>query len=199
MPKQKFYNIGAIYFSDKLRREMSQLLNFPCTLVEAPMGYGKTTAVREYLKSTDAHVLWHQVYDGSITGFWITFSSLFRELDPGRSANLEQLGFPNDSVTMQEALRLIEKIKISTKTVLVIDDYHLLNATDVSSFVWFLAVNEIDHLHIVLTARFIEHLKIEELSLKGYLYHIEKEVFELTPNEITEYYKLCGIILLPQR
>ena len=195
MPKQKGYNSRVIYLTDKLRRQMSQLLNFPCTLVEAPMGYGKTTAVREYLKSTDARVLWHRVYDSSVTGFWITFSRLFLELDPGRSEDLERLGFPNDSVSMQEALKLIEEIEIPAETVLVIDDYHLISATDVSSFIWFLVVNEIDHLHIVLTARFVERLRIEELFLKGYLYHIEKEIFELKPNEIMEYYKLCGLSL----
>lgn len=195
MPRQKNYNTQAIYFTDKLRAQMAQLLNFPCTLVEAPMGYGKTTAVREYLKGTDAHVLWHRVYDGSVSGFWITFSRLFRELDRDRSEDLERLGFPNDSVSMQEALKLIEEIEFPAETVLVIDDYHLISATDVSSFIWFLVVNEVDHLHIVLTARYVERLRIEELSLKGYLHHLEKEIFELTPNEITEYYKLCGISL----
>lgn len=174
---------------------MAQFLNFPCTLVEAPMGYGKTTAVRECLKDTEAHVLWHRAYDDSVSGFWITFSRLFRELDSSRSADLEQLGFPNDSVSMQEALKMLQEIELPPETVLVIDDYHLISATDVSSFIWFLVVNEIDHLHIVLTARFVERLKIEELSLKGYLYHIEKEIFELAPNEIMEYFKLCGISL----
>ena len=197
MPKQKAHNTRAIYFTDKLRSEMVQLLNFPCTLVEAPMGYGKTTAVREYLKSTDAHVLWHRVYDDSVTGFWFTFCRLFRELDASRSADLEQLGFPNDSVSVQEALKLIEEIELPGETVLVIDDYHLISATDVSRFIWFLVVNEIDHLHIVLTARFVERLRIEELSLKGYLHYIEKEIFELMPGEIMEYYKLCGISLRP--
>ncbi|MEN6315911.1 MAG: LuxR C-terminal-related transcriptional regulator [Clostridiaceae bacterium] len=195
MPKQKVYNTRAIYFTDKLKCQMAQILNFPCTLVEAPMGYGKTTAVREYLKSTDAHVLWHRVYDGSVSGFWITFSRLFCELDSNRSADLERLGFPSDSVSMQEALKMIEEIELPSETVLVIDDYHLLSATDVGSFIWFLVVNEVDHLHIVLTARFVERLRIDELSLKGYLCHIEKEIFELTPKEIMEYYKLCGISL----
>ncbi|MGE4485806.1 MAG: LuxR C-terminal-related transcriptional regulator [Oscillospiraceae bacterium] len=195
MPRQKKHNTQAIYYTDKLRRQMAQLLNFPCTLVEAPMGYGKTTAVREYLKASDAHVLWHRVYDDSISGFWITFSRLFQALDRDRSEDLKRLGYPNDSVSMQEALKIIEEIQFPAETVLVIDDYHLISATDVSSFIWFLVVNEIDHFHIVLTARFVEHLKIEELSLKGYLYHIEKEIFELTPSEITEYFKLCGISL----
>ena len=195
MPRQKNYNPQAIYFADKLRHQMAQLLNFPCTLVEAPMGYGKTTAVRECLKDTGAHVLWHRVYDDSVSGFWTTFSRLFCELDSNCSKNLEQLGFPNDSVSMQEALRILEEVELPSETVLVIDDYHLISATDVSSFIWFLVVNEIDYLHIVLTARFVERLKTEELSLKGYLYHIEKETFELAPNEIAEYFKLCGISL----
>lgn len=195
MPKQKIYDTRAIYFTEKLKRQMSQLLHYPCTLVEAPMGYGKTTAVREYLKKNNANVLWHRVYDSSVTGFWITFSRLFFQLSATCSAKLEQLGFPNDSVSMQEALKFITEIELPGETVLVIDDYHLLSATEVSNFIWFLIVNEIDHLHIVLTARFVERLKAEELSLKGYLYHIEKEDLELNSNEISEYYKLCGISL----
>lgn len=196
MPRQKSYNTRAIYFTERLKSQMAQLLNFPCTLVEAPMGYGKTTAVREYLKGTDAQVLWHRVYDGSVSGFWITFSRLFTELDQERSKNLELLGFPNDSVSMQEALKLIGGMELPEETAIVIDDYHLLSATEVSSFLRFLVINEIEHLHIILTARFVEFLSIEELFLKGYLYHIAKETFELTPDEIMEYYKLCGVTLL---
>lgn len=195
MAVAKRYNQKALYFSDELKRKLDNIFEYPLTIVEAPMGYGKTTSVREYLKSTDASVLWHRVYDSSVSGFWITFSRLLQELDLGRSVDLERLGFPNDSVSMQEALKMIEEIELPAETVLVIDDYHLISATDVSSFVWFLVVNEIDHLHIVLTTRFVERLRIEELSLKGYLNHIEKEIFELTPNQIMKYYKLCGISL----
>lgn len=195
MPIAKRYNQKALYFSDKLREGLDNIFVYPLTIVEAPMGYGKTTAVREYLNKTDANVLWQRIYDSSITGFWSAFCRLFSKLDADRSHNLEQLGFPNDSVSLQEALKLIEDIKLSKKNVLVIDDYHLLSGTEVGSFIKFLVVNEIDNLHIVLSARFIELLSIEELSLKGYLCHITNETFELMPNEIIKYYKLCGINL----
>lgn len=161
------------------------------------MGYGKTTAVREYLKGTDARVLWQRIYDGSATGFWTALCRLLREVDAERAESLEQLGFPNDSVTTQEALKLIGEMALSEETVLVLDDYHLVSATDVSGFIHFLIVSEIEHLHIILTARFVERFRIEELSLKGYLYHIEKEFFELAPGEIADYYKLCGVSLRP--
>ena len=42
------------YFSDRLKRKLDQLRAFSAALVEAPSGYGKTTAVREHLKSLAA-------------------------------------------------------------------------------------------------------------------------------------------------
>lgn len=198
MPKQRTFNTRALYFTDKLQRQLAQIMDYPCTLVEAPMGYGKTTAVREYLKGSDVRILWQRIYDDSVTGFWMAFCRLFRDLDTERAESLAQLGFPNDSVTMQEALRLIGEMALPNETVLVLDDYHLVSATDVSGFIRFLIIGEVERLHIVLTARFVERFQIEELSLKGYLYHIGKEFFELMPGEIAEYYRLCGVSLRPE-
>jgi LuxR family transcriptional regulator, maltose regulon positive regulatory protein len=62
-------------------------------------------------------------------------------------------------------------------------------------FIEFIVVNEIDNLHIVLAARFIDLPSMEELSLKGHLFHITKETFELMTEEMIKYYKLCGISL----
>ena len=33
MPKQKSYNTRVIYFTDRLKQRMAQLLDYPCTLV----------------------------------------------------------------------------------------------------------------------------------------------------------------------
>ena len=37
------------YFSDSLKRKLARLRAFPAAVVEAPSGYGKTTALRDYL------------------------------------------------------------------------------------------------------------------------------------------------------
>ena len=174
---------------------MDGIFDYPLTVVEAPMGYGKTTAVREYLNKTDAHVLWQMVYDNSPIGFWLRFSHLFAKLSEDSSQSLLQLGLPSDSVLMQEALKIIEGTELPAQTVLVIDDYHLIESTEVNRFIELLAINEITNLHIVLTARFTELQSREELALKGYLHHITKETFEFAPKEIAEYYKACGISL----
>ena len=116
MRKSEQYNTRDLYFSERITNAMRQIPDYPLTIVEAPMGYGKTTAVRERLKNTGAHVLWQKVNDSSTNSYWRGFGSLFGEFDDYRSQSLVQLGFPNDSVSRQEAFNIIEEIKLPAQT-----------------------------------------------------------------------------------
>jgi LuxR family maltose regulon positive regulatory protein len=185
-------NMRRIYFPERITQAMLSVFDYPLVLVEAPMGYGKTTAVREHLSKTAGKLLWLRIYDSSNNSFWNEFCNLFAELDVEVPANLVQLGVPNDNTSRQDAVKLLEEIVLPEKTVLVIDDYHLIGGTNVDSFMEFLAVNKIENFHIVLVARFSELPNREELLLKGYINYITKETFEFQPKEIKNYYKLCG-------
>ncbi|MEN6325192.1 MAG: LuxR C-terminal-related transcriptional regulator [Syntrophomonas sp.] len=195
MSKPRQYNPKYLYFSDRITAAMDGIFDHPLTIVEAPMGYGKTTAVREYLNNAGVSILWQRVYDSSTSNFWYGFSRLFSGLDDDRTQSLLCLGFPNDIISAREALKLIEDIELPVKTVLVIDDYHLIDSPAVNSFIDLLVENEIDNLHIVLAARYTTFQKLAELELKGYLHHVGKETLKLMPQEITGYYQACGINL----
>lgn len=188
-------NKRRLYFPRRITDAMGMILDYPLIIIEAPMGYGKTTAVREHVGLSDAGLLWQNIYDESKAAFWSGFCGLFEEFDAGRSISLLKLGYPDDSVSTHAALELIKAIDLPIKTVVVIDDFHLLDAPDVAGFITLLSTNGIKNLHIVLVSRFFNHFNTEELSLKGYLYHIKKDVFEFSKNEIVEYYKCCGIAL----
>lgn len=195
MPKEKQYNLRSLYFPNRITKTMDEIFAHPLTIIEAPMGYGKTTAVRELLSNAEVNMLWQRVYDSGAVSFWNSFAKLFGDLDDDRSQSLVQLGFPDDSISMQEAVKLIEDIRLPNKTVLVIDDYHLTDSTAFNNFIEFLIEKEIYNLHVVLTARFVKFQRLEELKLKGYLHHITKETFEFMPKEIKGYYKTCGITI----
>lgn len=195
MPNEKQYNTRRLYFSNRIIEALNGIFNYPLTIIEAPMGYGKTTAVRTFLKDSDVNILWQSIYDNSLGGFWNNFAKQFYDSDGNRSQSLLQLGFPNDSLLLEEAIQLIDDIQFSDKTVLVIDDYHLINNPSVNQFIERLSERKIDNFYIVLTARFVKFEKLEELLLKRYLYHIKKEIFELTPKEIKGYFKICGFML----
>jgi len=185
----------TLCFPYRITEAVGKVFDYPLIIVEAPMGYGKTTAVREQVILTSANLLWQNIYDDSKAAFWSGFCVLFKELDNDRAHSLAQLGFPDDSVSMHAALTLIKNIALPQQTVIVIDDFHLVDTQEMASFITLLTVNEIPNLHIVLISRFFEFLNTEELSLKGYLYHIKKASFEFSREEIIDYYKHCGISL----
>lgn len=189
----KKYNTKALYFSDKLKESLKNIFDYPLTILEAPMGYGKTTAVKSQLNNADANLLWQTIYEDSPSIFWNGLCKLFSELDDCYSQSLVQLGVPNDSVLLKEALNIIGNINFPNKTVYVIDDYHLLHNQEIDKFIEFLVRNEIENFHIVIIGRFTEFQSLEELKLKGYLHYITQEAFEFEPKEIIRYYKLCGI------
>ncbi|PKM76472.1 MAG: helix-turn-helix transcriptional regulator [Firmicutes bacterium HGW-Firmicutes-15] len=195
MSKAKQYNPRSLYFPERITGTMDGIFDYPLTIVEAPMGYGKTTAVREHLNQAGVNLLWLRVYDGSTSSFWNGFAQLFRELDDDRTQSLLCLGFPEDVISAQEALKLIGDIELPGPAILVIDDYHMIDSPAVNSFIELLVENEIDNLHIVLSTRYTTIQKLAELKLKGYLHHISKETLELVPQEIAGYYHACGIKL----
>ena len=123
MPKAKQYNTRSLYFPSRIRNAMEGILKHPLTIIEAPMGYGKTTATREFLSKAGVNVLWQRVYDSGEDSFWECFCRLFSDLDSDRAQGLLQLGVPKNRMLMQEATKLIRGINLTEPTVLVIDDY----------------------------------------------------------------------------
>lgn len=184
-----------LFFPKRSTQAMHGILSRPLTVVEAPMGYGKTTAVKQYLHRAAGCVLWQTVYNNSIPGFWNDFTGLFGAIDAESSENLSRLGFPDDSVLMQAALKIMETVALPDPTVLVIDDYHLVETEATNRLIEFLTRNEISRLHIVVIARHIKLPSLEELKLKGFLHYVGQETLEFWPDDIVAYYQLCGIRL----
>ena len=191
--KTRQYKTKSLYINARLQESLDGIFEHPLTIVEAPMGYGKTTAVKELLRKPDAAVFWLRVYSDSVETFWNEFTSLFSQIDHDICSRLTKLGIPVDAVAISEALQLINGLNLSKKSVIVIDDYHQIDSPEINDFFEMLAKSEIENLHTILATRFSGLESLEELELKGLLHHITQKSFELLPQEIAEYYHACGI------
>lgn len=198
LKKNKRHNTHSLYFSERLTAVLKRITDYPLTVIEAPMGYGKTTAVKDYVTNSGFGVLWQTVYDNVDVHFWSGFCKLFAELDFACSVKLAEYGLPEDSTTRREAVDLIAGIEREGAILLVIDDYHLLTKTDIHDFIVYLAKNEIPDFHVVLTTRMASLDKLDELKLKGLAQHITQTLLELPPTEIVRYYQKCGVRLKPE-
>lgn len=189
---------SALYFSQRLTRALYATLKAPLTIVQAPMGYGKTVAVRKFLRSRHVRLVWTSIISSSEDAFWRMFCQEMKRSLPqsfGVPRLLLTLGFPYDSVKMNEARELMQRMTFDEPTVLVFDDCHLLPSQSFKTFCQMLARDHIDNLHIVCITRDAYAGREELASLKGSLRFIGQEKFTLNTEEIKRYYLACGLSL----
>ena len=62
---KKSASTETIFINERLEKEMARMAEFPLIVLEAPMGYGKTAVLREYLNRTGDRYLWMTAVPGS--------------------------------------------------------------------------------------------------------------------------------------
>ncbi|HWR62704.1 MAG TPA: LuxR C-terminal-related transcriptional regulator, partial [Clostridia bacterium] len=122
--RQKVY-----YFSDKLKRQLARIPHYPLTIVEAPSGFGKTTAVREYLKANlprDAREYCYTCLGEPASIAWRGICELLANVNGKIAANLKKLEMPTMD-TLMYMTAILRDFRCTAETYLVIDNYQLVN------------------------------------------------------------------------
>jgi len=116
------------YFPKLLMGQFAQILNYPLTRVEAPSGFGKTTAVKEYLKETvsqTASVYWYTCLGEPANKAWDSICNVLAPVDENTVRKMKNLGVPCKN-NLYEMIELMRGIFCEQQTVLVIDNYQLI-------------------------------------------------------------------------
>ena len=77
----KQYNTNEVYVNEKLTEKIDKINSHPLTVVEAPMGYGKTTAIKIYLNKFHTNYYWQNIYTDSDIAFWQGFCRIISKID----------------------------------------------------------------------------------------------------------------------
>ena len=193
------------YFSPRLLAALTGILSSPLTVIEAPMGYGKTVAVREFLRRENLAVIWVSVLDSPDGAFWRSLCREFERLpETAETARaLRRLGppfAPDDAARRDAALELLESLDFARPTVLVVDDVHLLaSAPSCVRFFQILARQAMSNLHIVLTTRHFQTDDALLSDLKGELARLGPALLAFSEEDIRAYCALCGLKVSPEQ
>ncbi len=117
------------YFSPKLKRQLAQIPHYQLTVVEAPSGFGKTTAIREYLRENlppDAREYWYTCLGEPASMAWKGICQLLANVNSKIAANLTSLEMPTMD-TLLHMMALLRDFSCQAETYLVIDNYQLVN------------------------------------------------------------------------
>ncbi|MDX9871220.1 MAG: LuxR C-terminal-related transcriptional regulator [Clostridia bacterium] len=141
----------AYYFSDKLKNQLVRIPLYPVTVVEAPSGFGKTTAVREYLRenlSSEDCEYWYTCLGEPSAVAWRGVCELFANINGEMAENLKSLGMPTMD-TLMYLLTAFRELRCTAETYLVIDNYHLLDCGVPRELFSVFGLHGCPHLHII--------------------------------------------------
>ena len=174
---------------ERINRILSVIYDYPLTIVEAPMGFGKTTAIRSFFASEGNAPLWISFLDSerSASFFWEKFVAEIGRLDANAAARLKALGYPVDAPQMTTVLSILDQIDYPEHTALVIDDYHLLPDLNIKKLIFEMVSERIDNLHLVIITRDTTNINFPELLAKRMCYVVSQQRLKFTGDEIRDY------------
>lgn len=146
------------YFSDKLRRQLDQISQHPLTIVEAPSGFGKTTAVREYLKEklTDgACEYWYTCFGESASMAWMGICELFSNINARVAEDLKNLKMPTMD-TLFYITSYLRDIQCQAETYFVVDNYQLVNCDIPRELIGVFSLHGNPKLHMIFITQQLE-------------------------------------------
>lgn len=196
MNVKKRYNRTALYFPDRLIEQLGYIPDYPFTIVEAPSGFGKTTALREYFsrdRQGNSLVLWYTFLGVNDRISWRKLCALMGGIDPRAAEALSGYGPPSVE-TLDEMFSLLEDIDFMTDTYLVIDNFQNLSRDLGQSLIRHFLENKNRRLHAVVVTQQVD-AEFHNIHLTHHVLYIGASYFFFDAADTAAYYKSVGISL----
>ena len=186
---------GIAYITDRLYKKFNSMRDFGVTIVNAPAGFGKTDAIKEYSHGSNDKFYWINISNGMREIFWSDFCEVFEEIDEESGNSLRKLGFPQSEKNLAELRSIIKKAEVSYPTFIVAGNCHLISGGFFKLFADTTADVLPENLHFVFTTQEYRNPDITDLSDSENVLYISKEDMQLSVKDIIEYFKQHGIKL----
>ncbi|MGV1010384.1 MAG: LuxR C-terminal-related transcriptional regulator [Dermatophilaceae bacterium] len=162
--------------------------------MSAPAGFGKTTLLTEWLATLpldEVRVAWVSldVRDNDPATFWTYVLTALSTAMEGSAAEALQLLESSPSAIEAVLAALLNEIggRPTDDLLLVLDDYHLVEAPEVHDWVGFLLEHQPPSLHVVLATRADPPLPLAKLRAGGRLCEVRAADLRFTAEESTAY------------
>ncbi len=177
----------------RLYERLNRLVGSSLALVSAPAGFGKTTLLTEWLASLSAQgraVAWLSLdqRDNDPVSFWTYLVAALQTATPGTGVEtMALLGSPQPSLDAVLATLVNDLSGTSGELVLVLDDYHVVEARDVHDGMAFLVEHLPPQVHLVIAGRADPPLPLGRLRGRGDLVEVRAAELRFTTDEAIAY------------
>lgn len=168
-------------------------MQHPLTLVVAPAGYGKTTALVEWLRLRGHTAAWLSIdEDDNKTGRF--FSYLVNALEiilPGLESRVGPLLLNGQADGLEAALSLLvrELASCPEDFILVLDDYQWLQEPEIQRGMTFIFNYMPAGMHIMIATRQEPLLPLPRMRVKNQVVELDGQDLRFQPEEISAFYR----------
>lgn len=182
------------YYTDRLMGKLDRLRFSSVAIVEAPSGYGKTTAIRDYfnnLLSQGIPVYWFIAAAEAPASAFRRFCREIEKIDEDAGQRLLRIEMLN-TFTIGEAMDILRYIRCPHESYLVIDNFQMLEDLLPSPFITALFEHGGEGLHIIIVTQMLKRNMHSAIAGRGFP-NITASDLRLSSEDILCYYALAGV------
>ena len=179
---------------NQLAERLTQGVRGPLTLVSAPAGFGKTTLLAHWLAESGMSAAWLSLEpgDNDLVRFLSYLIAALQTLDPHLGAEALALLQMPQPAGAETVLTLLTNDVASNgydggDFSLVLDDYHVLDATPIDHALTYLVEHLPSQMHLVIATREDPQLPLARLRARGQLTEVRATDLRFTPSEAAEF------------
>lgn len=181
--------------SEKLNRAFTQKV----TVVSAPAGYGKSTAVLEWINSNQLQAAWVSLdtADNDPVVFWQYILAALDDIAENISLDTSYVFSSLELFKTNIHLSIIidRFSAIDSDIFLVLDDFHTITEPRILESISYLVNYLPPQMHLILISRSEPNLELARLKLNGELTRLTMLDLRFQPQEIVQFFKKRGFNL----
>jgi len=184
---------GHIYHFRRRRIDnlLAQAVKHKLVLVCAGAGYGKTSAVHDFVRDYPAATVWLQLSDRDNVGarLWENYTNAMNQISRPFASAIGKLGFPDTVDKLRQYQADVRKFTEQAPLVIVLDDFHLIKDASVIRFVE-RSINDLPHGTVVfIISRSTPQINVAGLVAKDQITNIGENDLRFNEYELAEYFR----------
>ncbi|WP_097014914.1 helix-turn-helix transcriptional regulator [Anaerocolumna aminovalerica] len=173
----------------RISEKMKNIEKYPLSIIHAPMGYGKTVAVKEYLKTAKVDYVWVPLggSDGEAQYLWAKLCDALEQVSMELSEKLKNIGFPYDCFKSEAVLDVWMDHEYKNDLILVFDDFQTIDDNYVFEMFKTIVRERIGKLHFVIITRELAKLDAADLYQRQLCFTITEKSLKFNKEETFQY------------
>jgi ATP/maltotriose-dependent transcriptional regulator MalT len=187
----------------RLLERLNEGLQCNLTLIAAPAGFGKTTLLSEWVANCERPAAWLSLDEADsdparfLTYFVAAVQTIAATIGAGVLSALQSSQPPPLEALLVALLNDLSTIQ--DDFVLVLDDYHVVDAQPIDQALTSLVEHLPPQMHLVIATREDPHLPLARLRARGHLIEVRAADLRFTPSEAAAFLnKVMGLTLSAQ-